>query len=364
MAAAICLKDVARVAEDALVARAVRPAKAREILKPAYDLAAGKLTGIEPCDGLALLASGSQFRALALSAAVEDLAWVGERFAIRPLIPFVARDDGFWALAASQKRVRLFRGDRQGIDEVQVPGMPKSLEDVLPETHPKRNLQFHTAKWGSDVKKDAAFHGQGGAVDHEKERLLILFQDIDRALAALLRDDDRPLVFAGVDYLLPIYQSTNGYRKLLAEHVSGSPDLLSDAQLHERVFAIVKPSFERAQQSALGEFNRLLSAGAASDSVHEILTAAVEGRIKSLFTVETTAPLWGTFDPRMNLVAIHPQQTPASEDLVDRACAEVIAHGGDVYAVSKGSLEGDPPMGAIFRYTATGATTGQSLGER
>ena len=78
-------------------------------------------------------------------------------------------------------------------------------------------------------KEGVVFHGQGGEVDVAKEELTAYFREIDRAVSDFLQLRTEPLIFAGVDYLFPIYQSVNSYPHLAATASRGNPDLLTPA---------------------------------------------------------------------------------------------------------------------------------------
>ncbi len=69
--------------------------------------------------------------------------------------------------------------------------------------------------------------------------------------------------------------------------------------------------------------------------------------------VRQAGPLWGCFDAKQATIHIDHEQLPGSEDLLDRACVEVISHGGEVYSVPSEQIKTGAPMAAIFRYAAT-----------
>jgi len=280
---------------------------------------------------------------------VEEVAWVGNRYYIRPLIPLSKRKGGYWLLAASQNRVRLFQDVDSKLVEVSLQEMPEGIADLLDKDRPDGTEQPHTARLGNNVKKDAAFHGQGGASDYEKDRLVPYFREIDRALGACLHGDSRPLVFAGVDYLFSIFQSVTRYPHLLAQHIAGNPDRLDAARLEEQARAIVQPLAQRAAQEALRKFRGAVGSYNVCDDVQEIIPAAAAGRVESLL-VRDCGPLWGEFDAADNVVRLHGEQIPMSEDLLDRACVEVLNHRGEVHAVPRGEIPNGVPMGALYRY--------------
>ena len=71
-------------------------------------------------------------------------------------------------------------------------------------------------------------------------------------------------------------------------------------------------------------------------------------------------PLWGTFDAVLGHTHVDQEQVPGSEDLLDRACAEVLLHGGNLYAVPWNQINSGAPMAAIFRYAASPLSAARS----
>ena len=56
------------------------------------------------------------------------------------------------------------------------------------------------------------------------------------------------------------------------------------------------------------------------------------------------------FDSIICSVSIHESAEPVDEDLLDRAAAETIAHGGTAYALAEDAVPGPHLISAILRY--------------
>jgi hypothetical protein len=348
-AATIRLKNHFPMIEASLAKRGVGPAEIKKILRPIHQLAQQRLADLPPCHGLAMFVTEHSCRSEPLPIEVDDVAWVGRRFYVRPLLGLLRRDRGYWLLSVSQNRARLFHGSANGLVEQALQDLPLGVTDVVDESSHDGTRQAHTARQGGTIRQDAEYHGQGGLADHKKLNIEKYLRAVDRSIEPLLRSDPLPLVFAGVDYLYPMFAELTQCSQILSEHIHGNPDLVSPAQLHERACAILKPFFDRRQSETLVRLNAMQGRPLASDSVHEILPAAADGRVQSLL-VHDTGPLWGAFDPVRRTVHAETEQLPDSEDLIDRACVEVLDHGGEVFAVSWQELKSGAPMSAILRY--------------
>jgi len=249
------LKNLLRDAETALVARGMRAADAQALLAPGRVLLDDRPFWLRSRDGLAVLLGEDTYHVLQIAMPVPEHVHVDYRFWIRPLLPLLGRDESYWVLALSQKRVRLLEGGPSSLVEVPVERIPKSLGDALKwEDFEKASLQFHTGTSGSGGKRPAVFHGTGEP--DIKNELTRFFREIERGLHEHLGKDHAPLVLAGVDYLIPLYREVNTCPLLLADAVTGNPDSLGEQLLHERSWAIAAREFRKPLEEAVTDDRR------------------------------------------------------------------------------------------------------------
>lgn len=345
----IRFKNLLAEAENKLIASGLRASEAGQLLEPAANL----LDDVEfwryRSDGLAVFISPDFFRVYTLPVAFDELVVVAGRFHLKLLLRLFAYDGSFYILALSQNQVRLFQGSRQSVSELFPEGIPENLEEALKYDDPQRQLQFHTRASQSGGRRAAVFHGQGVGIDDSKDRILRYCREIDGVLRPLLKGETAPLILACVDYLLPIYKEASDYRYLMDEAISGNPELLSPAQLHEQAWEIVRPHFQKAQDEAIGKYRQLAGTGRTSADIGEVISAAAGGRVESLF-VAVGVRRWGRVDSTNNIVELRDDPQPGDEDLLDRAAAETLIHGGAVFAVELEAVPADAPLAAVYRY--------------
>lgn len=152
---------------------------------------------------------------------------------------------------------------------------------------------------------------------------------------------------AAVDYLQPIYRQANTYPHLLERGVEGNPDRLDSKELHERVWPLVKPHFEEAQQRAAAQYRQMSGTGYTSDNLEAVVAAAYEGRVETLF-VALDRQQWGRFDPSTGRVEQHDKVLFRDVDLLNFAAAQTLSHGRTVYAVKQEQAPSDTGVAAIF----------------
>jgi hypothetical protein len=157
------------------------------------------------------------------------------------------------------------------------------------------------------------------------------------------------LVFAGVEYLLPIYCDATAYPNVIKQPVHGNPEGYSDAELHDRAWHIVEPVFHKQQEQAAEQFKTLQPAGRASHTIKEVVAAAYQGRVDTLF-IAAGLQHWGTFDPVTFAVESHKVPRAGDEDLLDFAALQTLLKGGKVFAVDPSEIPDGAPLAAVYRY--------------
>jgi hypothetical protein len=345
----IRLKNLLNEAEESLVVSGLRAPQAQELLGPARDLLDDDIFWQHQSDGLAVFLSSKLFRLYRLPFDFEELLVVTDRFHVKPLLPLLSGDGRFYVLALSQNQIRLLQGTRYSVSEIDLEGVPESLAEALRYDDPEKQLQFHTQTGGREGGRQAVFHGHGVVTEDDKQEILRFFHQIDRGIQDLLRDDEIPLVLAGVEYLLPLYQEANTYPHLMDRGVTGNPETLSPEELHQQAWQIVHPQFEQAQKEAIAQYKDLSDTERASKDIREIVPAAYYAKVDALF-VAVGLQQWGTFDPQTNTIHLHREAEPGDEDLLDAAAIQTLLNGGTVYAMEPEQMPDDVPLAAVFRY--------------
>jgi hypothetical protein len=345
----IRFKNLLKQAEDRLTHNGLRVPNAKELLQPAQALVQDSLFWSHQSDGLAVFFSGEGARQYSLPFNFEELVVVADRFHLKPVLPLLSGDGRFYVLALSQNQVRLLQGTRYSVDEVDLDGIPQSLEEALRLDTPEKLIQWHTRMRGGTGKRASTFHGHGGAPDDLKENLLQYLRQVDRGLHDLIGNEHAPLVLAGVEYLFPIYREANTYSHLLEEGIPGNPEGLTAQQLHGQAWKIIEPHFQKTQQDAVDQYIRLAGTGRTSKNLEVIVREAYHGRVDVLF-VAIGVQRWGSFDPDADAVHWHDKAEPSDEDMLDFAAIQTFLNGGTVYAIEPENVPDDRHLAAIFRY--------------
>ncbi len=345
----IRLDNLLRRAEKELSGRGMRPADARELLEPARNLARDGFFVRRLADGLGIFLSPGFFKHYRTPIHFDELLAVGKRFMLKPLVPMLNSDNPFYVLAVSRKSVRLLHCTEFGASEVELENVPKSMSEALGYEETEDNHSFRATPQLSAQRGVAMIYGRGGGVEMNKEYIRNYFLALKDSLRPYLGDERTPLVFAGVEYLFPIFKSVNAYPNVLPQAVEGNPDDLDSPQLHRQGLRIALPYLRKAEQEAVRRLSDMSCNGNCSDKLEKILRGAFEGRVDTLL-VDIAATEWGSFDPLSGSVEVHRQQAPGDDDLIDLAAVETFLNGGAVYPLAPGRMPGRSEISAIFRY--------------
>jgi hypothetical protein len=319
------------------------------ILEPARTMQTETSYWFHSGDGLALFLAPNFLRRFRLPLSFPALSLVMDRFHIKPLLPLMSRDGRYYVLAVSQNRVRVLQGSYYGLRDVDLGSVPRSLADALKYDQFEKQLQYHTGTPRRTGDAAAVFHGQGVGTDDSKENVQRYFREIDRGLHNLLHDEEAPLVFAGVDYLFPIYREVNSYPHLVLDPIVGNPDQLSAEELHEWAWTLVEPIFLEDMNKDRHRYEVLKGTNRSSVNLESIVQAAAIGRAALLF-VALEVQCWGIFDFAQQRAYIHEKRQPADEDLLDFAAGQTLLHGGRVYALKPENMPSGESVAAVLRY--------------
>lgn len=299
--------------------------------------------------GLAVFAAPGLLRRYVLPVPFEPQAHVGSAFEVTALLEAVGTGTEFYILAISQGGVRLFRGSRFTVLELELPDAPRGVDDLFLQDDTSPQLQFRTLGGGGSTQT-AVIHGQGSTARAEDAHVLHYFRLVDEDVRKIVGSTGAPLIFAGDAPLFPLYEQANTYDGLAKDFVAGNPDHLDAAHLHKRAWAIVHQKLDRARDAFVGRIKEGVAKERGSIKVATIVHKSVSGQIDSL-ALQPGARVWGEFDAASGTdqVHVHAERAAKSEDLLNLAAVHTIRHGGEVAIVAETSLPEDADAAALFR---------------
>lgn len=348
----IRLKNLLAEAEKNLINYAVRRPDVQEMLRPAEELLTDRDFWQSQGSGLAVFLSKDLSRIYRLSAGFDELAIVGKRFYVQPILPLLNGNGNFYLLTLSQNQTRLFLASRDNLTEVELIDTPASMAEALQIDDLQKNLGFQTSteSSGTGRERSAIHYGQGEEND-KKELLRRYFQQVNDGILRVVENETIPMVIAGVDYLLPIFRETSTYKNIIEKDIAGSTDRQDLTELHAEAWKLAEPVFLDNQKKAIDRFLEFHGQqnGLATNDLDHAVKAAIGGRIETLI-VPLGIQKWGRYDPASDSVRFDNGPTPENEDMINYAAAQTIINSGNVYAVPADQLPGGGAVAAILRY--------------
>ncbi|MDM3859018.1 MAG: hypothetical protein PT118_04065 [Aphanizomenon gracile PMC644.10] len=350
----IRFKNLIREAENRLDEMGLRHAETVNLLKPAMELDNTDFWEIQN-QGLVIFSSPNLFRYYCLPISCPQLVVVGKNFHIKPLLNLINNDGKFYILALSQNHVKFYSGTRYKLEEIAVENMPQNLAETLLEDEFQKGVQHRVGTPRSvsyAAQQPGSVHGQGSSDREKHEREILNFcYAVDTALHETLRDEKAPLILAGVDYLLPIYQKANTYPHFLETGITGNVELLKTQELNQAAWEIVAPLFQREYEDLMAVYLQLAGeeSNKIANDIKTIVPAAYYQRVDTLFVPEKEY-IWGKFDLPTATVELHPEPTPEDEDMLDFAVIHTMLNGGKVYSLEPEAMPRGVKVAAICRY--------------
>lgn len=347
-------KNVLQQAQNQIMQLPECKESAQEILEPAKKLLNEYVFWQNQEHGLALFAAHDFTRVFRLPIELPELIVIADQFHIKPVLPMVTDELNFFILAFSKDEAQLYRCSSHAIEQLQPADMPKGLAEALKFDEERRQFQFYTGTTPSAAprgdKRAAVFFGQGVVSDVEKNRILQYCRIMDKALQGILHDQDAPLVLAGLEHLLPIYESANTYPHLVPGGIHTNPAGIPIEELHRQAWDLLEPIRSRNLNTAMQKYNDLKGTGMTNARIEEIVPAAATGRVDTLF-VALDQHRWGRFDESRNqVVAIEESPSVGDYDLIDLAARKTLINSGRVYPLRTGELPDGALVAALLRY--------------
>lgn len=348
----IRLRKMVKSTEDALHDKGIRTTTIDKILQPVRELYDDALFWEHQNACLALFVNEDGLIKYQLPISTDESVTIADRFMLRPMLSLLGQDGHYNLLCLGLSDTRLYRCTRHSMSEISLTDLPDSLKAVFDTYNVEKQLQHHSGSGrGRYSAGGSVFHGSESMKDSEKDRIEEYFRLIDDSLRKVLSEDRAPLVLACVDYLYPIFKNTAKQPRLMAEHISGSPDTLKREDILRQGWAIVRPVFDQSKTAALKTCQNLMGTPRVVEDIRLILPAAQHRQIDILFLLKN-AQAWGSSDVHTGRVILADDRLPefGEEELLDQAAMQTLLHGGQVFILESEEMPEKTDCLAVLRY--------------
>ncbi len=342
-------KNLVAGVETRLLEQMRRP-DVEALLAPARQLQDDAMAWQHMSDGLAMFLRPGWERSFRVPAPMPELATIGDRLVIGPMLRLASGDEHFLLLALSQREIRLMEGGRTGVENIELGEIPTSLADVVEAPEPRSDSMARPAA-AAGRGGPAVFYGHTSAGEDVKyEAVMRFLRQVSSGLHDVLAGRTEPLILVGLERLVNNYREINSYGHLLGDAVEHNPDHLSAEELHKLAWPLIEADLRRHRTEVIERFHELGGTGRASDDLNEISEAAATGRVETLL-VGSDPWCWEAVavDSGRPIVQLGADERYADCERIDAAAIATLHNSGRVYATSQ-DLSPNSGVAAIYRY--------------
>lgn len=298
-------------------------------------------------DGLAVLGSPELFRVYLLQRPVPELAVVAGSFHLKPLLRILQSADRYHVLGINRERIRLFEGNRDQLDELDLPeGFPVSNEEVAGDKENQRYRNVRTPRVG----QAGVAHGAGSASDIVDTALSHFFRAVDQAvLKEFSRPSGCPLLLAGLPENLVRFQALSQNPFVTQAVIDVNPDTLGREVLRERAWQAIEPSYLQRLKGLVESFQASYAHELGDSDVAKVARSAVAGRVATLL-VDADSYVPGRLDLASGAIQHAELDDPDVDDLLDDIAQQVLRSGGQVVMVPAARMPTDTGLAAVYRF--------------
>jgi len=325
-----------------------------ELLAPFRALADDEEFWKTTRDGLVVFAAKGLFRVYKTQRPVEELAVVADSFHTKPMTRLVQSSQRYQILGISRKSVRLFEGDRDALDEIELAaGVPRSLEDALGTELTEKHS--NTGKFGSPGPGNvhgagAMHHGHGGRAEEVEKDDERYFREVDRAITEFhSRHSVLPLILATLPEHREMFHRVSHNTHLLETGIDVSPSSVSLEELRKRAWDVVEPFYTQRLKDQLEHFGSARAKGLGGESLESVAAAVATGRVATLL-IDGDRLIPGHVDSETGRVIFADLARPDVDDVLDDLASLARRRGGKVIIVPGGQLPVETGIAAIYRY--------------
>jgi hypothetical protein len=262
---------------------------------------------------------------------VREAVAVATTPATRYLVQGLRRSPRYRVLVVSEHAARLFEAIRDDLVEVRSHGFPFEA-DIVPRDRRAVAGRFALAPGRDD-----------------KELWRTFFRQVDEALTEVSRDDELPLVLAGVRSSTALFEEVSRNARLVVDRLDGAYEQATAHGLGEAAWPLMREQLRQRRRDAVAAVVESLHAGKAVTGLDEVWRYAREGRGR-LLVVEEDYRAVPSREVDGRLVAAEGAGAgDVMDDPVDELIEHVLRAGGTVEFVAPDALAGHGRVGLVLR---------------
>jgi hypothetical protein len=294
-------------------------------------------------EGLGIFISKNVQQVLRFPFPVQEKVMVGDNFEIRDVVYMTRHKVPYYALMLSEKRIRLFYGQDNGLTEIKGDSFPFEYRE---------KYEYNTPSRGSS----SALNSQMRSFEHDKSTLeQVRIRDFFRVADDFLADYLVPgslLVLMGAEKSLSLFEQATDHKKYIIAKIQGNYEHHSVADLQRMVYESIGNYKRKEWADAVTSFRERVGEGLGVTGIQDIWTVVQEGRGRTLL-VEKDFKMPGFVEHNNgHFLALRPTggSHETMPDAVDELIEKVLTTGGEVIFTDNDALADYNGMALITRY--------------
>lgn len=345
----IQLKNQLKEVRKRLEEEKIEEHKIESFEKPLHDLIEDSEFWRNQSDGLAIFLSDGLVKTYTVPISFEPTTYISNEFYLLPLISLFNEEGIFYLLSLATREVRLYEGNKYAITEIDIKDLvPGRLEDAVGYDYEQKTMTFDSQKGD---KGEASFHGHDGGQAEEKAEMKLFFRAINDGLMKILKPDEKPpMIICALDSHFALYKEVNTYKNLFPDNLSGNPADIDPISMHDEAKEMLHSHFTKDRNAKKELFHQALSNGRASTNIQDIVPAALDGRIDTLF-VKKGSDLYGIYDATRQKTEIREKNERPNVSILNLIALKTFDQGGNIYFEDdEGMPDETVETNAIYRY--------------
>lgn len=339
----IRFKNLINEAEIKLREKGIKEAKIDGYLSKAKSLLEEPMFWSHADRGLAIYVSKEKTNIYKLPYELEEQVYINEHFLVTPLLPMQSLDGTFTVLVVSRQQAKLLKCTRNDVEDITPEGISTSVEDYL-EVDPEKQLQFHSGSTG----QKAMYFGHNA---NDEDKMIIVeqfFRELEKEVTQVLRERNDPLVMIGLNDNISLYKKIDNYSRTVDEAVLFNPDELSEAEIKDKGWNIIKKHFLKDMYASIDKFSEKENSKV-SNNLNDIAEATAMGRSQTVF-ISKGEKKWGFYDAENQTVQY--SSSPKNGDVELLNWLSITAHktGSKVYMLPKDEMPMRSMVAAAYRF--------------
>lgn len=324
------------------------------LLEPFEALLEDREFWIYQRDGLAVLGGEHFFRVFPLQRRVPEIASVDVHPYLKPLLRIAQSADRYQVLCLARDEVRLFEGNRDVLDEIQlIDDVPRNQNqalgsDLTEATQTGKPGGYSMAsERGDPMMHEAGGSGKQDEIDLDRDRF---FRKVDLAIAEHYSNPSNlPLLLVALPENQSVFRAATRNQHLVADGIDMDPSALDVEQLRKRSWEIMSVQYRQRLNGIVDQYGASRGQGLASDRVEDIGQAAVTGRISTLL-VEAERVIPGELDQTSGEVHVNGAAAEGGHDVLDQLIPQVLQNGGEVIVLPADQMPVGTGAAAMYRF--------------